>query len=304
MSIILDGKKVRDSIKFNISNKIKLIKPDLTLAIIQVGNKEESNAYIAQKKTFGESVGVKILLINYPEYISEAVIIGQIKKLNDTDTVHGIIVQLPLPKRLHSETILDAIDPKKDVDGLTGTNLKLLMANKSSGIMPATVRGIMTLLDYYKISLVGKKVVIVGRSLLVGKSLALVLLNRNATVTVCHTQTKNLSNETKQAEILITAIGNPEFFDRNFISSEQVVVDVGISRMSSNGEPDKHLVGDVLFDDVKNIVSAITPVPGGVGPMTVVSLFQNLLDAYEMQKIDKNNTKNSDRFFKRFFLSM
>ena len=282
MAKILDGRIVRDIIKRELSQKIASFKVPPTLVIIQVGEKEESNIYIKQKKIFGESVGAKVIHIEYPETVAEAVLIGEIKKLNEDKNIHGIILQLPLPKKLHPEKIIENINPQKDVDGMTGFNLKLLMEGKNSGVMPATTRGIITLLDYYKVPIDGKTVVIVGRSALVGKPTALALLNRNATVIICHTYTKDLAGETCGADILVVAIGNPEMIDEKFVGEGQVVIDVGISRVESvSGKIE--VMGDVNLKDVEGKVEAISPVPGGVGPMTVVSLFQNLLDAYNMQ---------------------
>ena len=233
---------------------------------------------------------------------------SQLSILNSQFDVTGIIVQLPIPIHLDKDAIIDAIDPKKDVDGLTSTNLKLLWENKSEGYLPATTKGILTLCDFYKIPTGAKKVVVVGRSFLVGKPTALAFLNHDATVTVCHKETRNLKAETRNADILVVAVGKPNLITKDHVKPGQVVIDVGINVVNGQhprGEiktkPGEHpggekglskpetepsnrrIVGDVDFDNVSKIVQAITPVPGGIGPMTVASLFENLLEAYKRQ---------------------
>ncbi|MFO0718672.1 MAG: bifunctional 5,10-methylenetetrahydrofolate dehydrogenase/5,10-methenyltetrahydrofolate cyclohydrolase [Candidatus Paceibacterota bacterium] len=281
MKTLLDGRVARNSIVLELKNSISILKARLKLAIIQVGDKEESNKYINQKKLFAEKIGAEVIHIKLPDDFLEESVCAQIEKLNKNDSVHGIIVQLPLPNRLDKNIIIQKIDPIKDVDGLTSINTKLLWSNQK-GHMPATARGIITLLDYYNIEIKGKRVVVVGRSELVGKPAALALLNRDATVTICHLATSDIMSETKRADILVVAAGDPEFVAKDFVREGQVVVDVGISVL-----PDKRVVGDVKFGEVSEIVDAISPVPGGVGPMTVLSLFQNLFDAY-MMMVDKD----------------
>ncbi|MSR73375.1 bifunctional 5,10-methylenetetrahydrofolate dehydrogenase/5,10-methenyltetrahydrofolate cyclohydrolase [Candidatus Parcubacteria bacterium] len=285
MTILLDGKIVRDSVAGELKNKILGLEKKLKLAILQVGNKEESNKYIEQKKLFAEKIGAEVIHVRFSEDVSQEKICAEIQKLNGDASVHGIIVQLPLPETLDKNLIIQNIDPIKDVDGLTSANTKLLWKNEK-GHVPATARGILTLLDYYKIEIKGKKVVVVGRSQLVGKPVALSFLNRDAIVIVCHRGTSSIMSETKQADILVVAAGNPEFITKDFVREGQVVVDVGINVKKSEHQSEeilhKKVVGDVNFAEVSPIVSAISPVPGGVGPMTVLSLFQNLLDAYIM----------------------
>lgn len=282
MAKILDGKIVRDIIARKLARGISRLKNKPQLAIIQVGNCHQSSAYIRQKKLFGQRIGVLVLHKQYPEKVAEKKLIAEILKLNKNKTVHGIIVQLPLPSRIDKERILEAIDPRKDIDGMTAKNLKSLWIGNGSGLIPATTKGILALLDYYKISVSGKKVVVVGRSLLVGKPTAMALSNQNATVTICHSRTKNLEDVTKDANILIVAAGKVNLITKKHISAGQVIIDVGINMLS-----DKKLTGDVDFENVKKIVGVITPVPGGVGPMTVASLFENLLLAYRAQKLRK-----------------
>ena len=276
MTKILDGRLVRDFFATELKERIDTLKDKPNLAIIQVGDRIESNSYINQKKLFAEKIGALTKHIKFSEDESEENICLEIEKLNKDSSVHGIIVQLPLPKHIDKNILIQTIDPVKYVDGLTSVNTKLLWSNQK-GHVPATARGIISLVDYYDIPIAGKRVVVVGRSDLVGKPVALSFLNRDATVTICHHKTSDIMSETKQADILVVATGHPSLITKDFVKEGQVVLDVGITL-----NKDKKLVGDVDFGEVSKIVYAISPVPGGVGPMTVVSLFQNLLDAYMM----------------------
>ncbi len=278
MPKILDGKKLSDHLALGLTKKIRRLAVKPKLVIIQIGNVKESNTYIKNKKIFADRIGVIVEHKKYQKGVKESVVISDILKYNQDIRTHGIMVQLPAPKRFNIEKVLESVDPKKDVDGLTSINIKHLLNNNET-FVPATTRGIVTLLETYKIGFTGTKVVIVGRSPLVGRPTALALLNRGATVTVCHSNTRNLEKETRRADILITAVGRPGLIGRKNVSKNQVVIDVGI-----NITKNKKIVGDVDFDVVKKIVRAITPVPGGVGPMTVVSLFQNLLKSYSSLK--------------------
>lgn len=305
MTKILDGRIVRDKIAKDLTEKIKsasrLNRIQPKLVIIQVGNLPESTAYIKQKLLFGQKIGAVVNHQVFPETIDQQSLIAKIREFNADPTIHGIIVQLPLPGYLDKDAVIDTINPEKDIDGLTSFNLKLLWGDKPQGYIPATTRGILTLLDYYKIPVAGKKVVIVGRSFLVGKPTVLALLNRDATVTVCHRKTKSLKLETRNCDILIVAAGQPKLITKDYVSKDQVVVDVGINVANDkqletgNWKPEteitgRQLVGDVDFESVSKIVKAISPVPGGIGPMTVVSLFQNLLAAYyrQIKLLNKN----------------
>lgn len=285
--LILDGKKVRDEIKARLKKEIDSrgeASPKPTLAILQVGENPESTRYIEQKKIFGAEIGAVVSHIKFPEDVTQVEIIEKIKTLNADAATHGIIVQIPIPKHLDKDTIIDTIDPRKDVDGLTAANVKKLWANDESGLIPATALGVVTLLDFYRITLARRRVAVVGRSELVGKPLFLALTNRDATVTLCHSKTENLAEITKQADIIVVATGKPHFITKDYVSPNQVVVDVGINLITGTKFeeeiPDKKLVGDVHFEEVKDIVSAISPVPGGVGPLTVASLFENLLKSF------------------------
>jgi len=318
--ILLDGKKLRDETAAELRDEIadfvaesgegvEAVIPQSVpqLAILQIGDLAESSAYINQKKLFGEKIGAKVTHKTYPAKVSEEELVADIKKLNIDSKIHGIIVQLPIPASLDKQKILDAVAPQKDVDGLTATNIKRLWANDERVIMPATVRGVISLLEHYEIPIEGQKVTVIGRSMLVGKPLALALLNKNATVTLCHRKTKNLAEEARNADILVVAAGSKHLIGKNFVKKGQVVIDVGINFADSkvnakitenkiaknnlmgnlkpeNEIPKQKMVGDVDFEAVKDIVSAISPVPGGVGPMTVASLFQNLVETWKTQE--------------------
>jgi len=290
MKTLLDGKIVRDSMVEKMRADVAGLGVKPCLVILQVGEVEESNAYIGQKKKFGASIGVEVVHTKYAETVTEAELIADIKKLNADKKVHGIILQLPIPENLRAATIIDAIDPIKDVDGLTSANLKLLARNDSAGLVPATTKGILALLDYYHIEIAGKRAVMVGRSMLVGKPTALALLNRHATVTIAHSKTQNLAELTRMADILVVAIGKPKFITAEYVREGQIVIDVGINMEKiglkeeiQDEKPKVRLVGDVDFENVKDVVGAISPVPGGVGAMTVAALFENVLEAAVIQ---------------------
>lgn len=284
MATILDGRVIRDRIREALKGKIARLSRPPALAIIQVGAREDSSAYIRQKQMFGESVGARVALKQFPEAVPEGEVLSYIEALNEDESTDGIILQIPLPAHLSKDALIEAIAPQKDVDGLTSKNAKCLWAG-SPRIIPATARGILTLLRAYDIDPKGKRVVVVGRSTLVGKPTALLLLSEHATVTIAHRETRNLPLITKEADILVAAVGCPYLIGKEHVSSGQTVIDVGIN--TPTGEKldeeisEKKLVGDVDFDAVKDIVAAISPVPGGVGPMTVASLFENLVEAAE-----------------------
>lgn len=287
MSKILDGKKFSQLLALKLTKKIKRLQTKPKLVIIQIGDLAESNTYIKNKKAFALKIGVVTIHKKYPNNVKESRVISDISRCNRDSSVCGIMVQLPAPRRFNIERVLESIDPKKDVDGLTSINTKHLFDNNEAFI-PATAKGIISLLEEYKVKLSGTKVVIVGQSSLVGRPAMLALLNKGATVTMCHKNTRALEKETKHADILITAVGHPKLITRKHVSKNQIVVDIGINIVRSNPTSLKlrgatKIVGDVDFENVKKMVKAITPVPGGVGPMTVASLFQNLLEAYSLQ---------------------
>ena len=269
--MLLDGKKIQQKRLRVLKTKVSKLKKKPVLIIIQIGNNKESNLYIQQKIKFGKKIGIVVEHYQLETSVSFDFIKKLIGDFNNDEDVKGIIVQLPLPKKFDTNKILDLIDYKKDVDGLTSVNIKKLVSNKK-GIIPATAKGILTLLKEYKIQVSGKHIVVIGRSLLVGRSIANLMLNNDATVTVCHSKTKNLKKITNEADIIISAVGKANFIKKDFVKKKQIVIDVGISIKKNK------LKGDVDFDNVSKIVKTITPVPGGIGPMTVLSLFENLFD--------------------------
>lgn len=293
MTLILDGKKINSEIKQDLSTRIAItladgfIKP--CLAIIQIGNTKESTKYIEHKKKFGHAIGMEVLHIHLPDTVTTAEVLTEINSLNTDESVHGIIIQLPLPKHIDRDIIVEAVSADKDVDGLSSKNIRGLWTNDKGYILPATARAILTMLDYYDIDVSGKKVVVIGRSTLVGKPIALALMNRGSTVTVCHSATLKLADHTLEADIIISAVGFPRLITRDFVRPHQVVIDVGTTFIKDE-EVDK-IHGDVDFKDVTDIVAAISPVPGGVGPLTVSSLFQNVYDAYIKKIHSGQNSK-------------
>jgi methylenetetrahydrofolate dehydrogenase (NADP+)/methenyltetrahydrofolate cyclohydrolase len=270
--MIIFGKQIQQKRLKSLEKKIAKLEHKPVLVIIQIGNNKESTVYINQKIKFGKAIGIPVEFYQLASDVTLEFIQKLISDFNHDDDIGGIIVQLPLPKKLQKVQfeIIDSIDPEKDVDGLTSANLKKLMSNEK-GMVPATAKGVCTMLEESKIEVAGKHVVIVGRSVLVGRSLSQLLLNRDATVTICHSKTRDLASITKSADIIITATGCPGLITKNHVSKGQVIIDVGIT---STGEL---LEGDVDFEKVSRIVKHISPVPGGVGPMTVLSLFENLI---------------------------
>ena len=285
MSKILNGKEISRKIEENLRNKIAEQKMHPKLVIIQIGNKEESNTYIKHKMAFAEKIGVIVEYKKYDEAAKEELITSDIRKYNDDTSVHGIIVQLPMPHQISANRVLEAISREKDVDGLTSGSINILLRNEPGFVSGAT-KAVLTLLDGEGVELTGKKVLIVGHSALVGRPTALALMNRNATVTVCHEFTKNLSEETRQAEIVITAVGQPRLITAAHVTPKQIIIDIGITVTS-----DKKIVGDVDYENVKEIVTAITPVPGGVGPITIACLFENVVEACGMRGTMLSNKK-------------
>lgn len=283
MVLILDGKKINREICEDLRTKVAIRVADgyskPVLAVVQIGNNKESTRYIEHKKKFGHSIGMEVLHVHLPESISQEELQKEINALNTDDTVHGIIVQLPLPNHIDRDTLIESINPKKDVDGLTSENIRALWVNDKKAILPATTRGILTMLSFYDIAVLGKKVVVIGRSTLVGKPTALALINKGATVTVCHSATERLEYHTLDADIIISAVGSPRLISSHCVRPHQIVIDVGTTFIMD--EEVQKLKGDVDFDEVSKIVAAISPVPGGVGPLTVCSLFQNVFDVYE-----------------------
>lgn len=252
-----------------------------TMGVILVGDNPASIRYIRNKKKLCEEIGARFFLHQLDQNISPSEFVAIVNSLNEDPNVHGIIIQLPVSEKLKELDIRNLVIPEKDIDGFHGKNTQLLYAGTTdmSLLLPCTPKGIISLLKHYGIEVEGKQVVVVGRSLIVGKPLAMLLSNFNATVTMAHSKTRNLSDLTRRAELVISAIGQPRYLDAGFFDKKTgtIVIDVGINTI------DGKLTGDVNFDEVSPLVKAISPVPGGVGPMTVVSLIENLITACENQ---------------------
>ena len=282
--IILDGRKVRDAHAARLVERVRALSCQPTLALFQVGDNRESNVYIAQKKKFAESIGARVIHRRFAEDASFSVLADAVRMDNADDSIHGIIVQLPLPPHVNKDDLIDVIDPLKDVDGLTTENQRLL-AEGNPGLVPATARAVMFILDFYGIDMRGRQVAVLGRSRLVGSPVARLLSLRGAEVSVCHSKTLNTREITSSADIVVVAIGKPEFIGADYFKAGATVVDVGINSVAGqafeNEVPKRRLVGDVDHRAVEGLVSAITPVPGGVGPVTVLSLFDTLVGSAE-----------------------
>lgn len=281
MATLIDGKKVSQEIRLRLAEETKCFIEETTiqphLVVIIVGNNPASMTYVKNKKTSCEAVGFKSTVIELPIEITEAELLTKIIELNEDSAVHGILVQLPLPSHISEEKVIQTISVEKDVDGFHPYQVGAL-ASGMKCLKPCTPSGVIELLKAYGIEISGRHAVIVGRSHIVGKPLMQLLLDENATVTVCHSKTTDLAQFTKTADILVVAIGRANFIKANMVKDGAVVIDVGINRLD-NGK----LVGDVSFDEVSDKVSYITPVPGGVGPMTITMLLRNTLKAAKNQ---------------------
>lgn len=269
---IIDGKKISQEIKDELKEKVAKMAEKgkkVALAVIQVGNDPASSVYVRNKKNACAYIGIESLSYELPEETTEAELIALVEKLNQDESVNGILVQLPLPKHIDEEKIIQTISPAKDVDGFHMQNVGALCVG-GKGFVSCTPLGIIELLKRSGIEIAGKNCVVLGRSNIVGKPMGLLLLRENGTVTICHSRTKNIKEITKQADILVVAIGKPKFVDESYVKEGAVVIDVGIHRNEDN-----KLCGDVDFERVAPHTSAITPVPGGVGPMTIAMLMNN-----------------------------
>ncbi|MEE1028113.1 MAG: bifunctional methylenetetrahydrofolate dehydrogenase/methenyltetrahydrofolate cyclohydrolase FolD [Agathobacter sp.] len=276
MANLIDGKKISQEIKDELKAKVAELKSEGTvcsLAVIQVGNDPASSVYVNNKKKACAYIGIESVAYELPEETTEEELLGIIDKLNKDDKINGILCQLPLPNHIDEDKVINAISPKKDVDGFHPQSVGSLVIGQP-GFVSCTPAGIIQLLKRSNVEIEGKHCVVIGRSNIVGKPMALLMLQENATVTVCHSRTKNLKEICKQADILIVAVGKKEFVTADFVKEGAVVIDVGIHRDENN-----KLKGDVLFDEVKDIASYITPVPGGVGPMTIAMLMNNCVEA-------------------------
>ncbi|MDI9513231.1 MAG: bifunctional methylenetetrahydrofolate dehydrogenase/methenyltetrahydrofolate cyclohydrolase FolD [Caldicoprobacterales bacterium] len=278
MSNIIDGKSIAEEIRTSIKERVSKMKEAMninpSLTVILVGDNPASQVYVRNKERACIEVGIDSNIIRMSEKTSEQELLDTIQKLNEDRSVHGILVQLPLPEQINEDKIIAAIDPNKDVDGFHPINRGKLFAGEKS-LEPCTPMGIIRLLDHIGYEIEGKNAVIIGRSNIVGKPVALMLLKRNATVTIVHTRTKDIKSITQTADILVVAVGRAKIVDSSYIKEGAVVIDVGINRL------DGKLCGDVDFDDVKDKAGYITPVPRGVGPMTIAMLLENTLTAAE-----------------------
>lgn len=281
MPQIIDGKAVSAQIKDELKEKVAILKKEgisVCLAVIQVGNDPASGVYVGNKKKACAYIGIESLAYELPEETTQEELLALIEELNRRKDVDGILVQLPLPAQINEDAVIEAIDPAKDVDGFHPQSVGSLCIGRP-GFVSCTPAGIIQILKRSGIEIAGKECVIVGRSNIVGKPMALLLLRENGTVTVTHSKTMNLAEVTKRADILVAAVGKPKFITKDHVKDGAVVIDVGIHR-----KEDGKLCGDVDYDEVASIASAITPVPGGVGPMTIAMLMYNCVEAAEKKR--------------------
>ncbi len=275
MAVILDGKKLRDKILEELQKKVSKFEVKPSLAVILAGENPASQIYVNNKQKMAERIGITSQIIRFPQNVSEAELLDKIEELNNDKSVNAILVQLPLPEQISKDKVINKINPAKDVDGFTPYNFGKLFSGETPNVYPCTPKGILLLLDEYKIDLSGKHAVVIGRSNIVGRPVAQMLLDRNATVTMCHSYTKNLSQITKTADIIISAVGK-NIIKGEMLKSGCVVVDVGIFKDETGKTR-----GDVDFESSSKIASYISPVPGGVGPMTITSLMLNTVELFE-----------------------
>lgn len=280
MAIILDGKALRDKILQDLKVKIDSYEVKPSLAVTLVGNNPASQIYVNNKHKIAQKIGIKSEIINYPTDITEETLLNKIDELNNNPDIDAILVQLPLPEHISKDKVINSISADKDVDGFTPYNFGKLFSGEIPTVYPCTPKGILLMLDEYNIELDGKHAVVVGRSSIVGRPLSQMLLNRNATVTVCHSHTKNLSQITKTADILISAVGK-NIIKGEMLKSDCVVIDVGIFK-DEYGKTR----GDVDFETSSKIASYISPVPGGVGPMTIASLMLNTVELFKKHRLN------------------
>ena len=276
--MILDGKQLSQELKDEMRQEVDALAKEYgrrpCLMVVIVGNNPASQSYVRGKIKATEYVGFDGSLVSLPEEVTEDALIAEIERLNQNELVDGILVQLPLPKHISEDRVIASISPEKDVDGFHATNVARLWLNQPC-IVPCTPKGVIVMLDRAGIEISGKNAVVVGRSNIVGKPVAKLLLDRNATVTIAHSRTKNLKEVCRQADILVAAVGRPQMLTADYIKPGAAVIDVGINRLE-----DGRLVGDVDFEGAKAIAGAITPVPGGVGPMTITMLMRNTIECF------------------------
>ena len=283
--MILDGKQLSQELKDEMRQEVDALAKEYgrrpCLMVVIVGNNPASQSYVRGKIKATEYVGFEGSLVSLPEDVTEDALIAEIERLNQNELVDGILVQLPLPKHISEDRVIASISPEKDVDGFHATNVARLWLNQPC-IVPCTPKGVIVMLDRAGIEITGKNAVVVGRSNIVGKPVAKLLLDRNATVTIAHSRTKNLKEVCRQADILVAAVGRPQMLTADYIKPGAAVIDVGINRLE-----DGRLVGDVDFEGAKAIAGAITPVPGGVGPMTITMLMRNTIECF-LRRMNNN----------------
>lgn len=288
-SAIINGKEIGQVIRQEVQKRVETLKLEGTtpgLAVILVGDNPASKTYVANKQKSCEAIGMYSELIKLPETTTEEELLNAIKALNTRDDIHGILVQLPLPKHINEDAVIATISPEKDVDGFSPISVGKMMLGQDT-YLPCTPFGVMKLLEHTGIEIAGKHAVIVGRSHIVGKPMGQLLLQKDATVTYTHSKTPDLPSFTKQADILIAAVGRANFITKEHVKPGAVVIDVGINRDEHN-----KLCGDVNFTDLDGIASHITPVPGGVGPMTITMLLENTVQAAEKKLLQDKQNKN------------
>lgn len=282
MAIIMDGRLVSDFLLRDVAHEVELLKAKGVLpklVVVLVGKDPASEIYVQKKEDACQTVGILSEVLRFPDTITQEELLKKIDELNNDKSVNGFIVQVPLPKHIDTPLIMKAINPYKDVDGFHAYNVgKMVISKEFEDLTPCTPQGVIKMLEYYNVDLAGKNVTVIGRSSSVGKPVANMLINRDATVTVCHSRTKNLFKFTGDADLIIVAVGRPKFLTLDMIKDGAIIVDVGINRMD-----DGKVVGDVDFESVSKKASMITPVPGGVGPMTVACLLLNTVKASKKQ---------------------
>lgn len=279
MTQIIDGKKISAEIKDELKQEVAAMKAEgkeIALAVIQVGEDPASSVYVRNKKKACEYIGITSVSYEIPEDSTQQELLDLVEKYNKDPKINGILVQLPLPPHMDEDTVIHAIDPKKDVDGFHPVSVGNMVIG-NDGFLPCTPAGIIELLKRSGVEIGGKECVVVGRSNIVGKPMSMLLLRENGTVTVCHSRTRNLREVCSRADILVVAVGRPKFIDASYVKEGAVIIDVGIHRNENN-----KLCGDVDFDAVKEKTSAITPVPGGVGPMTIAMLMKNCVQSKKL----------------------
>ena len=274
---IMDGKETSRELKEVIKTKVGQLPTKPKLLVILVGEDPASKIYVASKEKACKACGISAQTITLSENVSQREVIDVIEKANKDKSINAILVQLPLPDHINTQAVINAINPLKDVDGLTSVNQGKLFLGQN-GLVPCTPKGVIHLLDKYNVDLTGKNAVVIGRSLLVGKPLAILLLSKNATVTIAHSKTKNLKELCQNADVIVSSVGKPKLVTADMVKEGAIVIDVGINRIHGT------IVGDVDYLNVCDKCSRITPVPGGVGPMTIACLLENVLECYNLQK--------------------